>query len=75
MEYACHTIGYLYKFNKLINKQNFKRLYYMTSDVLSTALADRKNIIDDYYNKSLINYNNLSDYKDKILLDLMGGII
>ena len=52
-----------------INKQNFKRLYYMTSDVLSTALADRKNIIDDYYNKSLINYNNLSDYKDKILIE------
>lgn len=25
MEYACHTIGYLYKFNKLINKQNFKK--------------------------------------------------
>ena len=50
-----------------INKQNFKRLYYMTSDVLATALADRKNVIDDYYNKSLINYNNLSDYKDNLL--------
>src|SRR5574344_884114 len=50
-----------------INKQNFKRLYYMTNDVLATALADRKNIIDDYYNKSLINYNNLSDYKDNLL--------
>lgn len=54
-----------------IDKQNFKRLYYMTSDVLSTALADRKNIIDDIrkqverFNKTVKIQGELIDYFDK----------
>jgi hypothetical protein len=53
-----------------INKQNFKRLYYMTSDILTTFLNLQANVIDKCYN-SIGKYNTLSDYENNLVIGIV----